>query len=135
MTASAPGARWTTQASNFSWRRRSTDAAEVATVSMPNWRKHSDSKARDDSLRSTRAARAATFLVETVDARALPKAFSMGSGPISSTKVILPCRGGDGKNPKGQGAGVLKGQYRGVDWRVQKARQRPNTAPGNLLIS
>src|ERR1700677_2974890 len=81
MSVSAPGARLMTQASNFSWRRRSAEPAEVTTVSMPYWRKHSVSRARDDSFRSTRAARAAPFLTG-VGARAVPKDFSMGSGAV-----------------------------------------------------
>src|ERR1700691_3072340 len=73
---SAPGARFTTHASNFSWRKRSAEPAEVTTVSIPNWRKHSVSKNRDDSFKSTKAARAA-FLPVGVGARAVPKAFCM----------------------------------------------------------
>src|SRR4029077_7186463 len=76
MTCSAPGARLRTQASNFSRRRRSAAPADTTTVSMPNWRKHSVSRYLEDSLRSTRATRAAAFL-EGMGAKAVPKAFSM----------------------------------------------------------
>src|ERR1700689_2825932 len=99
--ASAPGARWSTQASNFSWRRRSAALAETSTVSMPNWRKHSVSRAREDSLRSTRAARAAAFLVGRTGAGAVPKAFSM-SGAGLSPKLYCGAAGARWKDPKGQ---------------------------------
>src|SRR5580704_8247653 len=88
MTASAPGPRWRTQASNFSWRRRSAAPEETSTVSMPNWRKHSVSNAREDSLTSTRATRAATFLVEGVSAGAVPKAFSMSEGRFQYESLL-----------------------------------------------
>src|ERR1035438_7516482 len=78
MMASAPGLRLRTQASNFSCRRRSAALEETKTVSMPNWRKHSVRRYRDDSLRSTRATRAVPFLVEGAGAKAVPKAFSIG---------------------------------------------------------
>src|ERR1700688_843828 len=78
--ASAPGPRLRTQASNFSWRRRSAELAEVTTVSMPNWRKHSVSKNLEDSLRSTSATRAAAFLVERAGATAVPIVFGIVRG-------------------------------------------------------
>src|ERR1700693_682088 len=79
ITASAPGARWSTQASNFSRRRRSAALDDPITVSIPNWRKHSVSRNLADSFRSTRAARAVPFLVGA-GAKAVPQAFSMDWG-------------------------------------------------------
>src|ERR1700693_5150670 len=113
MTASAPGARLSTQASNFSWRRRSAALEDTSTVSMPNWRKHSLRRNLEDSLRSTRAARAPTFLRAGVRGGAVPKLLSMSARPVSSTKVILACPGGDGKTLKGQA-----GEYKRVSARV-----------------
>src|SRR5580693_10513897 len=89
MTASAPEPRPITQASNFSWRRRSDALADTSTVSMPNWRKHSVSRAREDSFRSTRAARAAAFLVGEVNAGAVPKAFCMSGGRFFQYESLL----------------------------------------------
>src|ERR1039458_2291871 len=102
MTSSAPGPRFRTQASNFSWRRRSAAPEDTNTVSMANWRKHSFSRNLEDSFRSTNAARAATFLAGGVRAGAVPKALSISARLVSSMKVIVACRGDDGKTPKGQ---------------------------------
>src|SRR6266446_3497476 len=111
MTFSAPGPRLITQASNFSWRRRSAEPAEVTTASMPNWRKHSVSKNLEDSLRSTSAARAATFLVEVgVRAGAMPKALSMSARPVSVRKFIVSRLEEDGKTLRGR-PGVQKYHY------------------------
>src|SRR5437764_8732645 len=74
-----PSFRLRTQASNFSLCRRSPDSPDIATVSMPNWRKHSANRVREALLRSTKAARAAAF-------RGLmggrTKAFSMSRGRL-----------------------------------------------------
>src|SRR5580700_1811136 len=119
MKASAPGRRLSTQASNFSWRRRSTEPAEVTTLSMPNWRKHSVSRAREDSFRSTRAARAAAFLAGDVGAKAVPKAFSM-SRAGSSTKPIVARLGRDGKTLRGR-----FGRYKRAITLVELAGAKP----------
>src|SRR5258708_2735212 len=120
MTFSAPGPRLITQASNFSCRRRSADPAEVTTASMPNCRKHSVSRNREDSFRSTRAARAATFLVEEGGARAgaVPKALCMSPGPGSTTKVYCGGPRARWKEPRGQGRGT-KVSLPGLDWCVR----------------
>src|SRR5437588_9899379 len=96
-----------THASNFSCFSRSAEPAEVTTVSIPNWRKHSVSRYRDDSLRSTNAARAATFFVVAVcaSAGAVPKALSMCEGPVCSTKVYCGLPRSRWKDPKGQFGG------------------------------
>src|SRR5216684_1623186 len=78
ITVSAPLPRFSTQASNFSLRIRSAAFADITTVSIPNCRKHSASKVRAESFRSTRAARAATFLMGEAEGRIGAKAFSMG---------------------------------------------------------
>src|SRR5579863_7720608 len=100
MTASAPGPRLMAQASNFSCRRRSAALDDTNTVSMPNCRKHSVSRNLEDSLRSTRATRAAAFLVEEGGARAVPKALGMGSGRF---------------------------QYEGLLWRGEQEMESPPT--------
>src|ERR1700678_388392 len=109
MTTSAPEPRRITQASNFSRNRRSAAPDDTITVSMPNWRKHSASSAREVSLRSTRATRAADFLVE-VGAGAVPKAFSM-YGDRGSVRTRL-WRGGEkmGRALRGR-VGVQKCHY------------------------
>src|SRR5215469_16800444 len=66
-----------TQASNFSFESRFECSAVIGTASMPNWRKHSESTARDDSCTSTNAARAANFLEEERGIRVFPKAVSV----------------------------------------------------------
>src|SRR5581483_5376459 len=86
MTSSAPGARCKTQASNFSDFRRSAIPPVMTTVSIPNWRKHSDKTVLAFSLRSTRAARAATFLEGGRGASTEPRALSMG-GAVSALKL------------------------------------------------
>src|SRR5271168_4696390 len=112
MTVSAPEPRLITQASNFSWRRRSAALDDTSTVSMPNWRKHSVSSAREDSFRSTRAARAAAFLVEEVNAGEVPKAFCMLGASFPVRKFIVARRERHGKTLRGR-AGVQKSHYLG----------------------
>src|SRR5215472_11242902 len=56
----------TTQASNFSVLSRGDCCAVIGTTSIPNWRKHSESRTREGSCRSTSAARAENFLAEEV---------------------------------------------------------------------
>src|SRR6185437_14122434 len=62
-----------TQASNFSFESRGAWSDVMATASMPNWRKHSESKTRVGSCRSTSAARAENFLEEDKGIREFPK--------------------------------------------------------------
>jgi len=49
----------------------------MATLSLPNCRKHSDSKLRELSCKSTSAARAENFLVGEGDTREFPNVFSI----------------------------------------------------------
>src|SRR6266513_3860291 len=73
-----------TQASNFSVPRRWALSEVMETLSMPNWRKHSESKFLDDSCRSTSAARAENFLAEEVrGTREFPNGFSVHNGAAS----------------------------------------------------
>src|SRR5580704_3195889 len=136
MTASASGPRRMTHASNFSWRRRSAALAETSTVSMPNWRKHSVSSAREDSLRSTRAARAAAFLMG-MRAGAVPKAFSMSGDRFPVRKFIVACPGKDGKTLRGR-AGVQKSHYPswtgGWEGRDVGARLRRGQRPPGAIV-
>src|SRR5580704_8091113 len=112
MTAAVPVARLMTDASNFSWRRRSAALEDTSTVSMPNWRKHSVRRAREDSFRSTRAARADAFLVEEVNAGAVPKAFCMSGASFPVRKFIVARRERDGMSLRGR-TGVQKSHYPG----------------------
>src|SRR6266567_7523532 len=67
-----------TQASNFSVAKRWALSEVMETLSMPNWRKHSESRVLDDSCRSTSAARAENFLAEEVrGTREFPNGFSV----------------------------------------------------------
>ena len=77
ITACAAGPSFTTQASNFSLRRRSAAFSFTITASIPNCRKHSDRMAWLPSLRSTMAMRATTFLGWAMGARVLPRALSI----------------------------------------------------------
>src|SRR5215469_6370505 len=81
ITASAPGPSLMTQASNFSFCRRCSEFAGNCTASMPNCRKQSARIVFVVSLRSTKAMRAAAFLVWAIGAKAVPKAFSIVLGP------------------------------------------------------
>src|SRR5258708_76815 len=109
---SSTGSAWVpmriTQASNFSEASRAALSEVIDTVSIPNWRKHSDSRFLDVSCRSTNAARAENFLEGNMGEREFPKAVSVylyaskpysGAGnrssqqcrrTIRSTKVPLP---------------------------------------------
>src|SRR5580692_1212995 len=109
MTISAPVPKGTTQASNFSWRTRSAAPEDRSTVSIPNWRKHSCSRAREESFKSTKATRAAAFLVR-MGAGAVPKAFSMSGDRSPVRKFILARPRKDGKTLRGR-AGVQKSHY------------------------
>src|SRR5215469_8271208 len=77
--ASTPSA-WlptrTTQASNFSLASRAACSEFMETASMPNCRKHSESRLREGSCRSTKAARARSFLEEDKGTREFPNAIS-----------------------------------------------------------
>src|SRR5215469_9954175 len=66
-----------TQASNFSIESRFECSAVIGTASMPNWRKHSESIAREESCKSTKAARAENFLEAERGIREFPKAVSV----------------------------------------------------------
>jgi hypothetical protein len=68
----------TTHASNFSLASRSARSPVMATLSIPNCRKHSESRLREVSCKSTSAARAENFLVGEGATREFPKVFSIG---------------------------------------------------------
>src|SRR5579862_5109306 len=90
ITASEVSTRGSTHASNFSLRMRSAALADTATVSIPNWRKHSLSNEREDSFKSTRAVRAEAFRREVpgkitgAENAGTAKAFSMSRGRLSN---------------------------------------------------
>src|SRR5438045_843456 len=89
-----------THASNFSLASRSDFSADMGMVSMPNWRKHSVSRLRDDSGKSTSAARAENFFEGDRDIREFPKSFSVGrmpSPPVPAwnPETELRCYSGD----------------------------------------
>src|SRR5512144_548128 len=85
MTGSQAGSSLTTQASNFSFRKRSAASPVITTVSTPNWRKQSAKIARVGSLRSIRAARAALFLM-VMEGDRVPRALSR------KDMLGLPCK-------------------------------------------
>src|ERR1051326_121032 len=93
-TGWAVGASFTTQASNFSFLRRSLAVPDRMTLSIPNCRKQSVKRPRTGSFRSTRAALAEDFLPllgrgET----AVPMAFSIGSLiPALQDPLCIPAR-------------------------------------------
>src|SRR6266853_1607041 len=68
---------WITQASNFSLASRVALSEVMDMLSMPNCRKHSVSRLREDSCKSTSAARAENFLEGGTVAKEFPKAFSV----------------------------------------------------------
>src|SRR6266508_5663853 len=74
-TCSACDPTRTTQASNFSLASRGAWSEVMGTASIPNWRKHSESRLREFSCRSTNAARAENFLEEDRVTREFPKGF------------------------------------------------------------
>ena len=94
MTACAPGPSFTTHASNFSFFRRSAAFADITTDSIPNCLKHSLKMVRVPSLRSTKAIRAAAFLVWGMGARAVPKPVSMGGWRFSLPDLFWPVKTG-----------------------------------------
>src|SRR6266404_4489126 len=100
---SSTGSAWVpmriTQASNFSEARRSAFSEVIATVSIPNWRKHSDSRFLDVSCRSTNAARAENFLEGNMGEREFPKAVSVIYMPANP---ILARESGHGNRAEGQ---------------------------------
>src|SRR6516162_387265 len=77
MTAWAPGPSLITQASNFSFFRRSAALPGRTTGSTLNCLKHSPSTLWAASFRSTKATRAAAFFLGAMGARAVPKVDSM----------------------------------------------------------
>src|SRR3954471_3243253 len=85
---SSTGPAWAptriTQASNFSVASRSALSDVIETLSIPNWRKHSESMLREDSCRSTRAARAENFLEGDKGTREFPNEFSVRVGSTPS---------------------------------------------------
>src|SRR6266478_9989254 len=68
-----------TQASNFSLASRPALSEVIETLSIPNCLKHSESRLRDDSCKSTNAARAENFLEGDKGTKEFPKAFSVRS--------------------------------------------------------
>src|SRR5579863_6448708 len=66
-----------TQASNFSDASRAAFSEVMGTVSMPNCRKHSVRRPREDSCKSTSAARAENFLEGDKGTSEFPKSFSV----------------------------------------------------------
>ena len=74
---SSTGAAWLptrmTHASNFSEASRPALSEVIGMLSMPNWRKHSESRFLEDSCRSTNAARAENFLLGAKGTREFPK--------------------------------------------------------------
>src|ERR1700733_2111074 len=117
ITASAPGPRLVTQASNFSWCRRWAAIKDTGMVSIPNCRKHSVSKELEGSSRSTKAARAAAFLVGRTGAGAVPKAFCIRSDDFQYVGLLWRAGRGIKRTLRGK---VLraKGSLPGRDWRV-----------------
>src|SRR5579872_3100675 len=89
ITSCAPGPSLTTQASNFSFFRRSAASPLSATLSMPNCRKHSASVLRKGSLMSTRATRAEAFLFESAGITRVPKALSIDEIILASIYSVL----------------------------------------------
>src|SRR5215469_6964808 len=100
MTASAPGPSRITQASNFSFCRRCAESAGICTASIPNCLKQSARIAFVESLRSTKAMRAAAFLVWGMGAKAVPKAVCIfGAEPQLQSHFGLTrcvCKGSGG---------------------------------------
>src|SRR5579862_1491909 len=118
MTSSAPLPRFRTQASNFSFRRRSAALAVTITVSMLNWRKQSVRTARFDSFSPTSAARAAVFRTNEMGARVVAKALFIAIGEDdfqNDCASVWATR----KVPKGQ-----RGEPRRVITRLRTARER-----------
>src|SRR5215467_2995512 len=78
---SSTGAAWLptriTHASNFSDASLSALSEVIGMLSIPNWRKHSESMFLDDSCRSTNAARAENFLLGARGTREFPNGFSV----------------------------------------------------------
>src|ERR1700722_13540293 len=96
ITGSAPSARLSTHASNFSLVKRSVALAATVIDSIPNCRKQSASNARDGSLRPTKAVRAAAFRVKVVGSRVneVPaKALSIGRGRLHFQNQLWGVRG------------------------------------------
>src|SRR5215469_5442611 len=89
ITASEPSARASTQASNFSLRSLSAAPERMATASIPNCLKHSESKTRGGSLSPTNAALAAAFRVTGKGARVVSKTLSISSGKSPLSNVIV----------------------------------------------
>src|SRR5579864_3803747 len=108
ITASAPLARGRTHASNFSLCRRSAALDDMTTVSIPNWRKHSASRVREESFRSTRAVRAVDFRVTGGGGRTYADVFTM-VGDNRILKVHSGAASGRLKEHKGP-----TGQYQSV---------------------
>src|SRR5260370_39337205 len=103
ITASAPCPRLITQASNFSFLRRSAAFAVTITVSIPNWRKPSDSNARAASSRPTSAVRAAAFRTIGAGGKDVAQALSIGGEEAPLSKSIVEAGGPPGKKQKGTG--------------------------------
>src|SRR5215510_3095341 len=102
ITACAAGPSFTTQASNFSLRRRSAALPSTITDSMPNWRKHSVRIFLLSSWRSIMAMRATAFLGGATAARAVPWALSITKAAKSSCEPILAWEARFGKDSFGK---------------------------------
>src|SRR5271170_1545460 len=88
ITVSAPSPRLSTQASNFSFFRRSAALAVTTTVSMPNWRNPSVNSVQAGWFKPTSAVRAAAFSVKGAGAKVVAKALSMSRGRLHFRKPL-----------------------------------------------
>src|SRR5438034_10849484 len=88
ITASASGPRWSTQASNFSFCRRSGAPSLMNTASIPNCLKQSDKSEPVGSLMLIRATRAEFFLLGRGGASVSPEVFDMALGNALTTYIF-----------------------------------------------
>src|SRR6476659_11011217 len=89
---SSTGAAWfptrITQASNFSEASLWALSEVIGMLSIPNWRKHSESRFREDSCKSTNAARAENFLPGAKGTREFPNGFSVFMGTFARPALV-----------------------------------------------
>src|SRR5579863_4725592 len=123
ITDSAPFAKASTQASNFSLCRRSAALAVMGMVSTLNWRKHSVRSARFDSFKPTNAARAADLRRMGRGAGTVAKALSIDWGRLDFRNTLWSLAGNAGNDPKGQHA-----KYRSVIT-FSEAREKGHYVP------
>src|ERR1700746_652208 len=83
-------AKGSTQASNFSRRRRSAASEITGTGSIPNWRKHSARSMWVESLKPTNAARAAVLRTMGEGETVVAKALSMSGKTLLSIVIVRP---------------------------------------------